>query len=41
MFYHIPFSGLDFVVEVFRRRFIRMLMNRGLLMEYLAENLFS
>ena len=30
-FYYLPFSGLDSIVEVFRRRLIGMLMNRGLL----------
>jgi len=40
-FYYIPFSGLDSMIEVFRRRVIEMLMGRGLLKEDLAENLLS
>ncbi len=40
-FYYIPFSGLDSMIEVFRRRVIGMLMNRGLLKDDLAKNLLS
>ena len=40
-FYYIPFSGLDSMIEVFRRRVIGMLLNRGLLNEDLAQNLLS
>jgi hypothetical protein len=40
-FYYIPFSGLDSMIEVFRRRVIGMLVNRGLLDVDLAENLLS
>ena len=40
-FYYIPFSGLDSMIEVFRRRVIGMLMNRGLLKEDFAKNLLS
>ncbi len=30
-FYYVPFSGLDSMIEVFRRRVIGMLMDRELL----------
>jgi hypothetical protein len=40
-FYYIPFSGLDSMIEVFRRRVIGMLMDRGFLKADLAENLLS
>jgi len=40
-FYYIPFNGLDSMIEVFRRRVIGMLMDRGLLKADLAENLLS
>ena len=35
------FSGLDSMIEVFRRRVIGMMMNRGLLKEDFVENLMS
>ena len=41
IFCHLPFSGLDSMIEVFCRGVIGMLMNRGLLKEDLAENLLS
>ena len=40
-FYYVPFSSLDSIVEVYRRRVIAMLMDRGLLKEDLAERLMS
>ena len=40
-FYYIPFSGLDSMIEVFRRRVVGMLMDRGLLKADLAKYLLS
>ena len=40
-FFYIPFSGLRSVVEVFRRRVIKLLVGRKLLNEVFARNLLS
>jgi hypothetical protein len=40
-FFYIPFSGLQSMVEVFRRRVIRLLVERELLNEVFARNLLS
>ena len=40
-FFYIPFSGLQYMVEVFRRRVIKLLLDRKLLNEEFAENLLS
>ena len=40
-FVYIPFSGLESMVEVFRRRVIRLLVDRKLLNENFARNLLS
>jgi len=40
-FFFIPFSGLQSMVEVFRRRVIELLVDRELLNEGFAENLLS
>jgi hypothetical protein len=40
-FFYIPFSGLQSMVEVFRRRVIKLLVGRGLLNEDSARNLLS
>jgi len=40
-FFYIPFSGLQSMVEVFRRRVIKLLVGRGLLNEDFARNLLS
>jgi hypothetical protein len=41
MFFFIPFSGLQSMVEVFRRRVITLLVDRQLLNEDFARNLLS
>jgi hypothetical protein len=40
-FFYIPFSGLQSMVEVFRRRVIKLLVDRELLNENFARNLLS
>lgn len=40
-FVYIPFSGLQSMVEVFRRRVIKLLVERGMLNEQFARNLLS
>jgi hypothetical protein len=40
-FFYIPFSGLQSMVEVFRRRVIKLLVERQLLSEDFARNLLS
>jgi hypothetical protein len=40
-FFYIPFSGLQSMVEVFRRRVIKLLIERELLNEGFARNLLS
>ena len=40
-FFYIPFSGLQSMVEVFRRRVIKLLVERELLSEDFARNLLS
>lgn len=40
-FFFIPFSGLQSMVEVFRRRVIKLLMDRKILNEGFAWNLLS
>lgn len=40
-FVYIPFSGLQSMVEVFRRRVIKLLVERGMLNEHFARNLLS
>ncbi|MFW6228748.1 MAG: hypothetical protein ACOC2V_04750 [Alkalispirochaeta sp.] len=40
-FFYVPFSGLQSMVEVFRRRVITLLVDRELLNEDLARNLVS
>jgi len=40
-FFYIPFSGLQSMVEVFRRRVIKLLVERELLNEDFARNLLS
>ena len=40
-FVYIPFSGLQSMVEVFRRRVIKLLVERGKLNEQFARNLLS
>ena len=40
-FFYLPFSGLHSMSEVFRRRVIKLLVNRNLLDDEFAENLLS
>jgi transposase len=40
-FFYIPFTGLDSMAEVFRRRVIKLLVERELLNENFAQNLLS
>ncbi len=40
-FFYIPFSGLQSMVEVFRRRMIKLLVKRELLKKDFARNLLS
>jgi hypothetical protein len=40
-FFYIPFSGLQSMVEVFRRRVIKLLVERKLLNDDFARNLLS
>lgn len=40
-FFYIPFAGLQYMVEVFRRRVIKLLVERELLNEDFARNLLS
>jgi hypothetical protein len=40
-FFYIPFSGLQSMVEVFRRRVIKLLVERELLAQDFARNLLS
>jgi hypothetical protein len=40
-FFYVPFSGLQSMVEVFRRRIIKLLVERELLSENFAHNLLS